>query len=163
MEGLTQSFLSLLDSPEKITEPESTAVLERYVILIYNRTSAEVDVNIARKTMFSQRGKDISRIPPTKDALMLHASRAVFQASHIWNKSLSKQLGIPSPEDWGWVTDRGEGEELVPKWISLPPAVQSCSELIKCGCKKGCARNCRCKKAELPCTALCKCDGQCAI
>ena len=74
LEGVTQSFISLLDSPEKITEPESTAVLERYVILIYDRTSAEVDVNIARKTMFSQRGKDISRIPPTKGTNVLASS-----------------------------------------------------------------------------------------
>ena len=28
-------------------------------------------------------------------------------------------------------------------------------------CKKNCVKRCKCVKADLPCTPLCMCDGQC--
>ena len=36
-----------------------------------------------------------------------------------------------------------------------------CKELVHCGCKKNCGNRCKCVKADLSCTPLCICDGQC--
>ena len=48
-----------------------------------------------------------------------------------------------------------------PFWTTLPEASQSCYELIRCGCLKGCRGRCKCKKVELKSTVLCGCDGDC--
>ena len=50
----------------------------------------------------------------------------------------------------------------------LPPAPDAVLHLVKCGCKKDCCGNnrCKCRKAGLQCTDLCSCanndeDGCC--
>ena len=60
------------------------SVLERFVILMYSRTCAEVSVNVARQAMFAQGTKQIDNIPPTLDALKQHSLRAadLKQATH---------------------------------------------------------------------------------
>ncbi|KAF3841481.1 hypothetical protein F7725_007343 [Dissostichus mawsoni] len=47
------------------------------------------------------------------------------------------------------------------KRLLMPEASKGCRELIKCKCKKRCAGNCKCSAANLPCTELCSCSGQC--
>ena len=86
--------------------------------------------------------------------------RAVFQASYCWSQMMIKTLELTSPGDWGW--KRSTNEEWEVEWTSLPEAAQVCRELIRCGCKKECRGHCKCLKAELQCTALCKCGGICS-
>ena len=45
------------------------------------------------------------------------------------------------------------------KWMTFPPAGAACRAAIKCGCTQGCRGQCKCKKADLTCTMLCKCGG----
>ena len=113
------------------------------------------------KVMFAQKGRELARIPPTKDALEQHLKRSIFQASFIWHKSLQREISAPSPADWGWSKLSPDGCGWIPLWTNLPTASEACSELLKCGCKTGYTKRCRCKKANLACTSLCKCDGQC--
>ena len=49
----------------------------------------------------------------------------------------------------------------VPLRCTKPPAPDAVINLVKCGCKTGCVRNCSCKKNGISCTELCKCfdDG----
>ena len=131
-------------------------VIEQFVALLYNRTSKETLVNDARRVMFAQKGRELARIPPTRAALEQHLKRAILQASFIWQKSLQRTIGVPSPSEWGWEKSNVDSLGWTPLWTCLPPASEACSELLKCGCKTGCARNCRCKKANLVCTSLCK-------
>ena len=159
MDEATEAFNELLRHPETLEKHMST--LERFVVLLYDRTSPETAVNSARKIMFAQQGIELEKIPPTRDALVLHTKRAIMQASHCWSHTEQLLIDLPSPKDWGWTKEDTGFEKWTPVWTTLPPAVESCSELLKCGFTKGCSRNCHCKKAELPCTALCKCDGQC--
>ena len=154
MKNITSVFLALLDDLNSVTDNLSS--LEHYVVVAYDKTSTEVEVNSARKVMFAQKGRDLERIPPTKSALLCHTKRAVLQASHCWNKLLEKMIPLQSPSDWGWHCD---GEKFNPVWSDLPPVTETLSELLKCGCKKGCGGHCKCKKAYLPCTSLCRCDG----
>ena len=58
----------------------------------------------------------------------------------------------------GWIV--GE-KTITPTWMTIAEASKSCRELIKCGCKTNCTRQCKCKKYQLRCTELCRCAGNC--
>ena len=96
-------------------------------------------------------------LPPSRAALIQHIKRAVYQGGHCWGKMLQVSIQLPSPGDWGW-TDSANWKPL---WTTLPEASISSRELLRCGCKKGCRGQCKCKKAALKCTAMCQCDGKC--
>ena len=81
MEEVTQTFENLLNDPNSIGD--NITAIERFVIVTYDRTSSEVNINQARKVMFAQKGRDMDRILPTQDALLHHIKRALFQASFI--------------------------------------------------------------------------------
>lgn len=156
---LTAALLELAHAPAEISE-QCMHIIERFVILIYDRTSTCTEVNQARKKLFAKTSC-VKRIPPTRAALEQHVKRAVFQGGHVWGQSLVPDPVLPSPSSWGWIkTDAGLYE---PHWTTLQEASKTCYELICCGCKKGCRTNCKCKKAGLKCTALCKCEGECPI
>ena len=58
-----------------------------------------------------------------------------------------------------------DGKILVIYWHQfgpkLPEAVKPIQKLIKYGCKKGSRKACKCEKANLLCTELCACNGDC--
>ena len=57
----TKAFARLSDSPSLSVVNELMPVIERFVILMYDRTS----VNEARKDLFMREGRTIDAIPPT--------------------------------------------------------------------------------------------------
>lgn len=134
--------------------------LERFIVLQYDRTSSDECVNDARKRLFTQKGRAIDNLPPSQDALIQHIKRAVYQAGYCWAQMMVASPVLPSPGDWGWKKKDEGGWEI--SWTTLPEASQACRELIRCGCKKGCTRQCKCRKAALQCTALCACGALCA-
>ena len=85
-------------------------------------------------------------------ALLEHTKRAAFQAGYIWGQCLVPKPFVPSPGDWEvwWTTE-------------------SCMDYTSWGRKgllrvaqpKICKWNCKCHRANLQCTSLCTCDGQC--
>lgn len=154
----TEVFRSL-SSPQAVINEEQFRLLERFVVIMYSRTSPHDNVCNARKAMFSQGTKSIENIPPTQAALEQHVKRAHFQAGHVWGRSLVPLQELPSAADWGWHQTADEGWK--PTWTSLPEASKACSELIRCGCKRACRGLCKCTKANLPCTSLCFCNGTC--
>ena len=105
--------------------------------------------------MFAKRLK-AEQIPPTFDALELYLRRAVYQCGYAWAQALLTQPVLTSPTGWGWTKD--DNGVYVPKWTTLPLAAEGCYELLCCGCKKGCRKNCRYKRATLECTGLCHCQ-----
>lgn len=135
----------------------SKSPLECFVVLMYDRMSDTMEVNEARKQLFTQKSRALENIPPTKAALEQHIKRAAYQAI-VWRNALVPDPELPSPSDWGWLK---EPTGWQPLWTTLPEASQTCYELIHCGCKKGCSARCKCKKAALKCTALCSCSGDC--
>jgi hypothetical protein len=155
---VNEVFSRLSHIPENISESDVEAI-ERFVILLYNRTSDLTFVNEARKQLFCHGNRKIEHIPPSKAALVQHIRRAAFQAGHVWGQALVPKPTLPSPSDWGWQL-LPEGS-WTPLWTTLPEAVKSCRELVKCNCKKRCSGRCQCKKANLKCTQLCYCAGQC--
>ena len=76
---VTESFKRLSDCPSAITE-DDWALIERYVILLYDRSSLNTDVNSARRQLFTKKGRPVDGLPPTKDALIQHTFRATYQS-----------------------------------------------------------------------------------
>ena len=134
--------------------------IERLVVLLYDRCSESLRVDAARKDLFTLKGRSIDNIPPSSSTLQQHIKRAAYQAGYCWGQALDKQQQSPSPGSWGW--KRSKDRPWEPFWTALQQTSESCAELVKCGCKSenGCRGRCKCVKAELNCTALCKCGGQ---
>ena len=61
-----------------------------------------MQVNDARKLMFSHSLRSLDSIAPTKITLFQHIKRALVVAAFIWKQSLSKTPEIPKPSEWGW-------------------------------------------------------------
>jgi len=103
---------------------------------------------VAKKSLTAGTGFDLKSLPPTTDAAKYHSYRAYFQ--------VLKWLGNTdvSPTDWGWTTDAQSGH-LVPIVKDQAAAPDKVLKMISCGCKQGCNRSCKCKKAGLLCTILC--------
>ncbi|KAK3728106.1 hypothetical protein QZH41_014263 [Actinostola sp. cb2023] len=154
--AVTESFLELTERPTQISD-ECLARLERFVVVMYDRTSTKTSVNEARKQLFTQQGRAFNAIPPSRAALLQHAKRATYQAGYCWSQALTPSPDLPCPDKWGWVFKEG----WQPFWTTLPDITASCRELVRCRCKKGCRANCSCVKAALKCSALCSCSDNC--
>jgi len=145
-------------SHHSVVDAETLSILERFVILLYDRTSECVTLDLARKHMFTKRSRTMENIPPTSNAFLQHVKRSVYQAVHCWSHSLESQMPVFDPAEWGWCKDE---DKWLPLWMTIPQVSQTCHELLHCSCKKGCTARCKCVKASLPCTCLCQCDGEC--
>ena len=155
-EEATEVFRKLGNLPETISD-DDIQILEQFVVILYDRSSAVKKVNEARLDLFAHRRKSYEMIPPTESALIEHTKRAVYQAGHVWGQSLILEPALPSPKQWGWKDDHS----WQPNWTSLPTVAACCQELAKCGCKKrSCSGNCKCFKSGLACTTLCSCTCQ---
>lgn len=154
---LTPILNTLMEMPDDIDDA-CMRVIERFTALMYDRTSNLSNVNEVRQELFSKKGRSLENIPPTRESLMQHVKRAVLQGGYVWGQTLLKQPILPCPSKWGW---KLENSRWVPYWTALPQAKDSCYELIRCGCKVGCRGRCKCLKANLACTGLCNCGGNC--
>ena len=153
---MNDAFNELLRIPGEISD-RSMSLLERFVVLMYDRISESTDINEARKQLFTQKSRTLENIPPTQTALVQHIKRTCYQAN-CWNQALVRDPQMPEPSDWGWTKETTGWQ---PIWTTLPAASQACTELIHCSCKKVCTGRCKCIKAALKCTALCLCSGDC--
>ena len=98
-------------------------------------------------------------LPPTSAALQNHALCVLYQAGHIWGKSLLKAQNAKDPSLFGWKKD--VNGVWTPFWTHHKPLTKN--DINKnCGCKTtNCKGNCICKKLKMNCTTLCNCRGQC--
>ena len=108
--------------------------LERFVVVMYDRTNECLEVNEARKQLFIQNSITLETIPPTKAALEQHIKCVSYQA-RFWSQALVQNSQLPSPSDWEWIKKEGEWH---PIWTTLAETAKSYRELICCKCKQGC-------------------------
>ena len=154
----TTALCTLANTPIKENIMNVLPIIERLVVIMYDRGSSESSVNSERQMLFTKKGREIENIPPTQDALVQHLLRVGYEAGHVWSQAIIKAPQLPSPADFGWIWDMCSAHWKI-KWMTLPPAGEACRAIIKCGCTKGCRAQCKCKKAALICTTLCKCGG----
>lgn len=128
---LTNVLCRLMLFPEKV-EDTFMAVIERFVALLYNRTSAIVEVNPARKDLFLKKAKSLEKTPTNTSRTGAIHNPSTFSRSIHLGSSAPKQPVIPTPSTWRW---EKEGISWKPKWMTLPQAKDTCYELIHCGYK----------------------------
>ena len=153
-EEATETFMYLANHPfEHLnTDTEHFRIMERLTVVLYDRTCPRNSANEAREELFCRKSRCMDRIPPTQNALLQHARRAIYQAG-IWTTSTQTQQMLPSPQEFAWTQ---VSNLWVPVWMTIPEFSKACSELIKCSCKGVCSR-CKCVTANLACTPLCNC------
>ena len=133
---------------------DTIASAESFVMKLYNINDAD-KCDMARVILFSK-CRTPESLPPTSDALHHHIQRAHYQAT-VWRQAVYANPTLPSPQTVAWVKDN---DKLLPKLMSLTPIPDSFTEIITCGCTKGCTSGrCSCRSAALKCTAACKCRG----
>ncbi len=117
---LTDTFLTLSCAPSE----DVMHTIERFVILLYDRTNTCTDIHKARR-----------KLSPTRAALEQHVKRATYQGGHIWGQSLLATPALPLPTSWGWMkTEDGLYES---NWTTLPEASKACYELVSCKVQEG--------------------------
>ena len=130
--------------------------IQRFVVLMYSKTSTLSSVNEARMELYFQRPThDVETIPPTSNALLYHTKRAILQTG-VWSKCLQNLQKLPSPGNFGWKETSDPDVKWEPLWMTKVQAIKEMREFIKCNCKQPCSR-CKCKNAQLNCTLLCSC------
>ena len=66
---VTYEFNLLSDKPSEDCVKESVENIERFVILLYDRSSECLRVDAARKDLFTRKGRSVDNISPTASAL----------------------------------------------------------------------------------------------
>ena len=146
--SVTDAFIDLSLQPTCVNS-DTLEKIERFIVIMYSRTCSASGVNGARKELFAQGSRTMENIPPTKAALLQHVRRAAYQAGYVWSQALVPVPVLPSPALWGWLTSDSGWK---PFWTELSEASTACYELVHCGCKKGCRRQCKCRASNLQCT-----------
>ena len=78
MLSLMEQFASVVDTPFQ-TSPRLREVATNFVCRLYsNESNEDSDVDLVRMRLFSQKTRDVERIPPTSDALDKHLKKGVF-------------------------------------------------------------------------------------
>ena len=126
--------------------------IERFTVILYDKTSPLSYVNETRKELFCMKNRAMEKLPPTQDSLLQHTRRAVYQAG-IWTTCTQTQQVVPSPQYFAWAK---VSESWMPVWGTIPEVSRACRVLIKCSCTGDCSK-CKCGKANLDCSPLCKC------
>jgi hypothetical protein len=157
---LTDTLVALTEDPTLFsTDSVHMQRIERFVVLMYSKGCGVARVNEARHRLFTNGSRSLENLPPTQAALFQHVKRALLQASFYWDKATSVQQEIPDLSEWGWHEDGTSTWQ--PLWTTLTDASVACAILLHCACLKACQGRCKCKRAGVKCTALCKCEGGC--
>ena len=92
-------------------------VLERFVVLLYNRTSDQVSVNNARKLLFTQKSCSLENLPPTQAALVQHIKRTRYLAN-CCSRALFLDPSLPTGDGKKMMWDGNLCELLCQKLLS---------------------------------------------
>ena len=82
---LPQCF-KLSDQPTIEDVKKAMSTINRFTVLLYNKTSNSLTTNECRRKLFSQR-REIDKIPPTEAALWKHTCRSAYIAGYDWSQS----------------------------------------------------------------------------
>ena len=106
---------------------------EELVCLMYN--SKKPNFNVQRYELFSKKKLASDKLPPTTDAFVHHMKRVNYQ-SFNWVHAHEHYLKLPEMEKNRWKIDKGN---MVPVYMSNPPAPDVVLTLTECKCKANCS------------------------
>ena len=72
-------FAKLSQYPLTVDD-EDLQILEKFVVIMHDRSSRAEGVDDARLDMFARKQRPYEAIPPTRGALLRHTKRAAYQA-----------------------------------------------------------------------------------
>ncbi len=98
--------------PHEISE-KSMALLERFVVLMCDRTSKITKINEAMKQLFAHKARTPQNIPPTHAALKQNIKNACYQAN-MWNLSLVHEPNVATRQSVD--VQRDGPSKLAPKY-----------------------------------------------
>jgi hypothetical protein len=138
------------------TTREITEAGERFLVVLYGGNHETTSLNKLRYKSYVTSALKvtsyIAALPPTESAASQHALRTFYQVQQWLGKN------VP-PTEWGW---KQVGNTLIPITTLKSPAPDSLLSLVACSCKKGCSKNCGCRRVGLFCSKLCaNCEGNC--
>ena len=81
---------------------EDISVVETFIVRMYSQECPNSDINKARHFLFARKACGFENLPPTKDALIQHVRRAIYQAGYVWRQFLVPMQCLPSPAQFGW-------------------------------------------------------------
>ena len=95
---VTEALEDLVLMQQDMSEA-TMALLERFVMLLYDRTSDIMNLNDARKQLFTQKSRSLENLPPSQEALKQHIKSACFQSleqsiTYQTSASKSSRLGL---------------------------------------------------------------------
>ena len=61
-----------------------------------------LQVNDARKYLFTKKGRGLEGLPPTHETLKWHVMQATYQGGYMWGQATIPTPVLPDPTDWGW-------------------------------------------------------------
>ena len=100
---------------------------------------------------------------PSLDALEFHWKRVCW-VGQVWRQASKNLINFKSVLNHGWEVN--DSNDLAVVWDSDRNFLK-CDKLIRlwtkgCRCRKGCQKNCGCKRGGHPCGPGCLCVGTCA-
>ena len=98
---ITAAFCALAAIPNPSIVDDYMDTLGRFVVLLYDRTSSQEHVNEARKHLFTQNGRSIDALPPTREALRQHIKRVAYQVGFCWGQMMVYIPELPTPSERG--------------------------------------------------------------
>ena len=117
---VTTAFTYIASNPyaSLVLESPHYRLLERFTIVLYNKTSNLEDVNEARMEFF------VREVDPWRIFHLLEMLYCTMQRG-----SEQIQQNRPSPETWVWQWDK-DTKSWTPVWTTSPIASKACLELI---------------------------------
>ena len=96
----TLVFSKLSQNPPTI-EDDDMKILDKLVVLMYDRSSTADGVDEARLDLSARKQRPYEAIPPTRTVLQ-HTKRAAYQAGCVWAQAILRQPEAENLADWGW-------------------------------------------------------------
>ena len=123
----TPVFIRLSDQPTIEDVNKAMSTINRFTVLLYNKTSNSLTTNECRRELFCQ-VREIDKIPPTEAALWKHTCRSAYIAGYDWSQSTIPKKELPSPEEWGRKFQDGKYN---PHWTESPEASIAIRNLVR--------------------------------
>ena len=79
----TEVFLALSNPVNSVLPENSISAMERVICLMYEKTAYISNVNDCRRMLLTKKVKTVGNKPPTRNALIQHVKRAVYQTGKI--------------------------------------------------------------------------------
>ena len=114
-QDVTETFVHIAEHPflQLDTDSNNFQLLERLIVVLYDKSSPLTSVNEIRQDLLCQRNISMDRLPPTQNALLQHLRRGVYTRQ-----------------------ESGQPAQKLNKWF-LPPKILAGLRSLEYGCLFG--------------------------